>query len=60
LSSIISALAVGSSCWEIRGWPRALASNRGPREHVQAALQLLGIKRLALADVLRNMRHARV
>jgi hypothetical protein len=31
-----------------------------PREHVPAALQLLGIKRLALADVMRYMHHARM
>jgi hypothetical protein len=31
-----------------------------PPEHVPAALQLLGIKRLALADVMRYMHHARM
>jgi hypothetical protein len=31
-----------------------------PQERAQAALQLLSIKRLALADVLRYLRHARV
>ena len=31
-----------------------------PQEHAQTALHLLGLKRLALADVLRYQRHARV